>query len=228
MMLDTLREVETPEGIQLSLPIAGPVVRARAWVFDMVIRAFVMILGGLVLGLLGRAGSGLYLIFLFGLNWMYPVVFEVLRDGQTPGKQIVGLRVVHDDGMPVSWSASMIRSLIGFVDMLPVGYAVGLVCSLAHRDAKRLGDLAAGTIVVYAARPEFSGGLPRVTPMRPPLPLRVDEQYSLVQFASRAGDLTRQRLEELAGIAAPLTAPGEPEDGLTQLLGQARWISGDR
>jgi uncharacterized RDD family membrane protein YckC len=228
-MLDTVRQVETPEGIQLSLPVAGPVIRARAWVFDMMIRAVLMLLGGIVFTMLGNAGVGLYLIYVFGLSWLYPVLFEVLRAGRTPGKQIAGLRVIHDDGMPVGWSASMIRSLIGFVDMLPVGYAAGLVCSILNRDSKRLGDLAAGTVVVHTSRPLPAGAPPGVAPMRPPVPLRVEEQHTLVEFAARAGRLTHERLRELAQVAAPLTAGSSgPAEGVRRLLAQARWISGDR
>jgi len=229
VMLDTVRHIETPEGIELSLPIAGPVARARAWLFDLLIQGVLMVIGSMVLALLGSTGVGLYAIFLFLLSWMYPVLFEVLREGRTPGKQIVGLRVVHDDGMPVDWSASMIRSIIGFVDMLPLGCAVGLVSSLLNQDSKRLGDLAAGTVVVYTARAEIGGFATAAKPMRPPMPLRVEEQHALVEFAARAGRLTRGRLEELARIAAPLTSEASDEvDGVRRLLAQARWISGDR
>ncbi len=229
MKLDTVRHVETPEGIELSLPVAGPVVRARAWMLDLLIQGGCVIVASLILALFGTTGFGLYAIFLFLISWLYPVFFEVLREGRTPGKQIAGLRVVHDDGAPVGWSASMIRSIIGFVDMLPVGYAVGLVCTLLNQDSKRLGDIAAGTIVVYGSRAGIAGVAPAVAPMRPPVPLRVEEQHAVVEFGVRAGRLSGPRLEELAGIAAPLTSgAADRADGVRRLLAQARWISGDR
>jgi len=228
-MLDTVRHIETPEGIELALPIAGPVARARAWVFDLLIQGVLLVVGSAVLAWLGATGFGLYAILMFLLTWMYPVVFEVLRQGQTPGKQIVGLRVVHDDGMPVGWPASMIRSVVGFLDMLPYGHSVGLVSSLLHSDSKRLGDMAAGTVVVHTSRPASGRLSASVAPMRPPVALKVEEQHALVEFAARVSLLSRARSEELAQIAEPLTAgASDGADGVRRLLAQARWISGDR
>jgi uncharacterized RDD family membrane protein YckC len=229
MMLDTLRHVETPEGIQLSLPIAGPVSRARAWVLDMLIIAAILVAASIVLGLLGTTGWGLFALLTFGLSWMYPVFFEVLRKGQTPGKKMVGLRVVHDDGMPIGWSGSMIRSIIGFVDMLPLGYAAGLITTLLNHDAKRLGDLAAGTIVVHTSQTKTRGLATNVAPIQPSVPLLIDEQHGLVEFAARASQLAQGRLDELARIAGPLTETvPKGSSRVHRLLAQARWISGDR
>lgn len=59
------------------------------------------------------------------MNWWYMVLFEVLDRGRTPGKRLLGLRVVHDDGTPIDWSSSLIRNLLRFVDMLPTGYGLG-------------------------------------------------------------------------------------------------------
>lgn len=228
-MLDTVRHVETPEGIELALPVAGPVARARAWLFDVIVQGVLVVFGSTLLALLGGTGIGLFAIFLFLLSWMYPVVFEIYRSGQTPGKQIVGLRVVHDDGMPIGWSASMIRSTVGFVDMLPVGCAVGLVATLLNDDSKRLGDMAAGTVVVYSSRDSIRGLPATVEPMRPPVPLRIEEQRALVELGARASLLTSARLRELARIARPLTVDAaDDSEGVRQLLAQARWISGDR
>jgi uncharacterized RDD family membrane protein YckC len=225
-MLDTLRRVETPEGVELSLPVAGPFARARAWVYDLLIKVIVSFVAAIALAFLGDAGAGLFMILLFALSWLYPVLFEVLADGATPGKKMVGLRVVHDDGMPVGWSAALIRSVIGFVDMLPVGYAVGLTASLLNTDFKRLGDMAAGTVVIHTVRPRQSSLALDVPPARPPWPLLIEEQHGLVEFAARSSRLTHERQEELAGIAVPLTTAGSSP--VRQLLAQARWISGDR
>lgn len=224
-MLDSLRKVDTPEGVELSLPIAGAIPRARAWCCDLLIKMLLMTIAGIV-SALGGPGQGPYLIFVFLLTWLYSVVFEVLRGGATPGKSIVGLRVVHDDGMPVGWSASFIRSLVGFVDIIP---GVGLVASMLNGDSKRLGDMAAGTVVIYeiptAMRPLRSVD---VEPRRPPVALSIDEQRALVEFASRAPGLSEARLRELAAIARPLTAGEDEADAVRQLMGQARWIVGDR
>jgi uncharacterized RDD family membrane protein YckC len=141
---------ETPEGIDLGLRVAGPISRALAWIIDAFIRYSVLFALSTVLASLLSFGMGLFLILLFLLEWFYPVVFEVVR-GATPGKKAMGLLVVHDNGTPVGWSASMIRNLLRSVDFLPFFYCAGLISILLNSRFKRLGDLAAGTLVVYAA-----------------------------------------------------------------------------
>nr|GFD53798.1 hypothetical protein [Tanacetum cinerariifolium] len=81
----------------------------------------------------------------------------------------MGLRVVHDDGTPVGWSASLLRNLLRFVDMLPFGYSVGAFACLQHPLFKRLGDLAAGTLVIYRDAPTPRPTLPDAPPVMPPL-----------------------------------------------------------
>jgi uncharacterized RDD family membrane protein YckC len=225
-MLDTLRRVETPEGVELSLPVAGPVARVRAWFYDLFLKFGLLWIAAVVAPLFGQAGFALYLILVFLLTWLYPVVFEVMYAGATPGKRLVGLRVVHDDGMPVGWSASMIRSIVGFVDMLPFGYAIGLIASLFSVDFKRLGDLAAGTVVIYSTPAGEPLPTIQLAPVRPPFPLQIEEQRGIVEFALRSGRLTKERQQELANIAGPLVPAGD--DAVKQLLAQARWIAGDR
>ena len=109
-MLDTRREVVTPEGVALRLPAAGPVPRALAWAIDFAIRFAVLSVLGVVLALLGTGGQGLYLVALFAVFWLYPVVFEAAWRGQTPGKRALGLRVVAANGAPVGWLAAITRS----------------------------------------------------------------------------------------------------------------------
>lgn len=225
-MLDTQRHVETPEGVELALPLAGPVPRARAWAFDIVIKTVVLWIAGFGLAALGSAGFGLFLLLLFLVTWLYPVVFEVLYGGATPGKRLAGLRVVHDDGTPIGWSAALIRSIVGYADMLPFGYSVGLISTLLHPDAKRLGDVAAGTVVIFTDRTRPRILRLDVPAVRPPVSLDEREQHALIEFAARSPTLSRDRLDELVRIAAPLVPEGA--GGLRRLLGQARWISGDR
>ena len=129
LMLDTYREVVTPEGVALHLPAAGPVPRALAWTIDLCVRLGILMVCGGILGVLGGLGQGLNLILLFLVYWAYPIVLEVLWKGQTVGKKALSLRVVSADGAPVGWLASINRNLLRVVDMLPVGYAVGLVSS---------------------------------------------------------------------------------------------------
>jgi len=224
-VLDTLREIHTPEGIALRLAAAGPVPRACAWLIDLAIRFGLLVVASMTLALLGQAGSGLYLGFLFLVIWAYPVLFEVLWDGQTPGKRALGLRVVAGDGAPVGWLASFTRNLMRTVDMLPVGYGFGLASTLVDRWGRRLGDLVARTLVVHVARPRPGVDLPGGPVAAPAVALLPAEQAAVVAFAERAWTLTPQRREELADIAAPLTgAPGEA--GMQRLFGIARWLLG--
>ena len=101
--LDTLRQVETPEGVALVLRAAGAVPRALAWLIDLGVRGTVYMSGATVLGLAGKTGVGAMLL-LFVLTWGYPILFEALWHGQTPGKRALGLRVLA--AVPASRSHS--------------------------------------------------------------------------------------------------------------------------
>lgn len=225
MMLDTVREIHTPEGVALRLPAAGPVPRAFAWLIDLLVRFGLVVLGSMALAMLGTAGRGLYLVLLFLVVWAYPVAFEVLWDGQTPGKRALGLRVVSADGAPVGWLASFVRNLMRTVDMLPVGYACGLVSSLVDRWGRRLGDVVARTMVVHVPRARGAVELPPGPATVPAVPLLPDEQAAVLALAERAHTLTQARREELADIAAPATGAGG-DAGVQRLLGIARWLLG--
>ncbi len=168
--LDTRYQVETPEGIDLPLRPAGLMPRALAFAIDLGIRGLVLGLLFFVLAFFGELGIGLGSILLFVISWWYMVLFELFNQGRSPGKQMMGLRVVQDDGRPIGWSASLIRNLLRFVDMLPFGYAFGAISCLQHPTFKRLGDLAAGTLVVYREQPVKRPELPSARALRSPLP----------------------------------------------------------
>jgi uncharacterized RDD family membrane protein YckC len=225
-LLDTARAVETPEGVTIDLRVAGPVPRSLAFAIDFGIRALAYL--GLAVGLatLGRFGTGVLLIAFFGLEWFYPVLFEVYGQGATPGKRMLGLRVVHDDGVPVGWSGAMIRNLLRAVDFLPFFYACGLVSILLTRDFKRLGDLAARTVVVYGETATPPLHLPEATPRPPPVRFTLAEQQAILAFAARVPSLTDERAEELAAIVRDVVR--DEGDVRTGLLGYARHIAGER
>jgi len=109
-MLDTEREVPTPEGIELNLRLAGPVVRALAWVADLLLRGAVFLGVSAPLNMLGQVGSGILMVLWFALEWFYPTVCEVWFGGATPGKKFLGLVVLQSDGTPVRLPASLIRN----------------------------------------------------------------------------------------------------------------------
>lgn len=219
--------VETPEGAEFELRVAGPVPRAMAWAIDCVIRLvgyFVLLVG---VGLIGDAAVGVFFLCLFLGEWFYPVLFEVLRDGQTPGKKSLGLTVLHHDGAPVGWTASILRNLVRFADFLPVAYGFGVVSMLASRDFQRLGDLAAGTVVVHGEPPAFGTRVPAAPPMRPPVPLRSDEQRVVIDFAERLSSWSEARASEIATLARPLTgATGRAS--VERLTSMANWLLGRR
>ncbi|ANH67692.1 RDD family protein [Mitsuaria sp. 7] len=233
--IDTLSPAETPEGIVLSLRPAGLVSRTMAFLLDLFIRlildlVLVMSLGAF--GGLGGLGFGLMLIGMFLIEWLYPIAFELGRSGATPGKQAVGLRVVMDTGLPVTPAASVTRNLLRVADFLPLAYAFGIVTMLLNRDCKRLGDLAAGTLVVYAQPVVLHDAPPDAPPLAPARPLSQGEQAAIRSWAGRAKRLTPERFEELAKLAAPALpaeVPGEKPRGASErLLGVAQWLMGKR
>ncbi|QHF00325.1 RDD family protein [Pseudomonas syringae pv. maculicola str. ES4326] len=208
--LDTRIEIETPEGIDMLLRPAGLVSRSLAFGIDLAIRAGVIGILFMLLQLFDKLGMGLAAIAIFLVNWWYMVLFEVLNQGRTPGKRMLGLRVVHDDGTPVDWSSSVIRNLLRFVDMLPLGYSLGAVSCLNHPLFKRLGDLAAGTLVIYSDRPALRPVVPPAEPIIVPFALRLDEQRAVLSLAERQGELSSARTQELAAILAePLRIPAD-------------------
>jgi uncharacterized RDD family membrane protein YckC len=230
-MLDTYRPVETPEGVEIGLRVAGPVPRLLAAAIDLLIRVGIYFVLLIPCSLLGNAGMGLLFCSVFLLEWFYPVLYEVRRGGATPGKKQLGLLVLHRDGTPVGWVASIIRNLLRFADFLPAAYGFGIASMLVDRDFRRLGDLAAGTVVVHR-EPEMSGyKVPAGPAVRPPVPLDLDEQRAVLDYAERLGTWSEARAAELAGLAAPLTGvpPGTGgTEGVKSLLGIANWLLGRR
>jgi uncharacterized RDD family membrane protein YckC len=227
-MLDTAREVPTPEGIELPLRIAGPVSRALAWIIDAVVRIVLFSGLSIVVSVLGKLGIALMLLLWFALEWLYPTVFEVWYGGSTPGKKSLGLVVLHDDGTPVRLPASFTRNLLRAIDFFPALYGVGLISMLLNRDFKRIGDIAAGTIVVYRDQPVRHSALPAAAPLPPPVPLTLAEQRTVVDFAIRSSTLTEERAEELAQLAPQLAGTGSPALALQRLLGIANFLIGRR
>ncbi len=226
-MLDTVRAVPTPEGIELTLRLAGPAPRALAWVVDFLLRAVALGAASLGLGMLGNFGMGMFLIAAFLIEWLVPAAFEVWADGSTPGKRVFGLRVLHDDGTPVGWPAALVRNLLRAVDFLPVAYGFGLVSTMINRDFKRLGDIAAGTVVVYRAAPPRTRGVPAAPAVPAGAPLTLEEQRAILDFAERSPTLTPERAREIAEFAVPLTG-ARPGRETERVLEVASFLSGRR
>jgi uncharacterized RDD family membrane protein YckC len=226
-MLDTTRRVATPEGIELTLRLAGPVPRALAWSVDFLLRAAVVLVVSLIASRFGRAGTGVVLITAFFVEWLLPAWFEALWNGQTPGKRAMGIAVLNDDGTPVRWPAALTRNLLRAVDFLPLFYGIGLVAMLINRDFKRLGDLAAGTVVVYQAEKVAAArAIPQAPPQPPPLSLSPEEQRAVLDLAERSSTFTRERFEELAELPTPLVGRAVRDAAATRMLGIANYLAG--
>jgi uncharacterized RDD family membrane protein YckC len=226
-MLDTTRRVATPEGIELTLHLAGPVPRALAWAIDFVLRIGVVFAVQLAALPLGKTGIGVVLLTWFVVEWLLPAWFETFWQGQTPGKRAFNLAVLNDDGTPVRWPAALTRNLLRAVDFLPLAYGIGLVTMLSNRDFKRLGDLAAGTVVVYQTeRKAAAKELPQAAPVAPPFSLSLEEQRAVLELAERAPGLTRERLEELAELPTPLVGSLDGGRAAARLIGIANYIAG--
>lgn len=146
-------EIRTPENVILRQPLAGMASRAQAFAHDLLLQAIAIY--GLVLLLspfertLGPSVSAaLQTACGFLVIWGYHLFFELVFDGRTPGKRSVGIRVAGRSGQPVDFAASALRNLLRVVDLMPHGFVIGIIAMFATRDHQRIGDLAAGTVVV--------------------------------------------------------------------------------
>jgi uncharacterized RDD family membrane protein YckC len=152
MLPDDRMAVATPEGVTLEFVLAGVGSRFFAGLIDGLIQ-FAAVVAMLVLAALLESWLGGYIaavaaIFVFVVFLGYDIAFETLASGRTLGKRWTGLRVVKTSGAPVTFLTSAVRNLLRLVDFLPTTYLIGIVLILATKNNQRLGDLAAGTIVV--------------------------------------------------------------------------------
>jgi uncharacterized RDD family membrane protein YckC len=148
--------IKTPEGIEFSLRLAGPITRFLAWAIDLAtIIAIISILNALfaILGVLSRdLAKAANIIGFFIISIGYGILTEWYWQGQTIGKKLLRLRVLDAQGLRLQFSQIVIRNLLRFIDSLPMLYLLGgLFCLLSQR-AQRLGDFAANTIVTWNPR----------------------------------------------------------------------------
>jgi uncharacterized RDD family membrane protein YckC len=237
LTLDTSLHAETPEGIGILLRPAGAVPRALAYALDWVIRMVTFGIAAAILGSIHGIGTALMLIVYFGLEWLYPIVFELLPGAATPGKRALGLHVIMDTGLPVTPSGAVTRNLLRVADFMPVAFAFGLLSMLLRHDFKRLGDIVAGTLVVHGEQVRLAGALPDVQPLAPRVPLTRGQQVAVLHLAGRARRLTLERVDELAALAENALPPPDYAPGGTapapirpgpRLLAVAQWLMGQR
>ncbi len=233
--LDTLQAVELAEGVEIRLRMAGPMLRAGAYFLDLLIRSAMLLLASLLAGAMGiaiggQAVTGIGLLSWFLLDWLYPVFFEAGKRGATPGKRALGLRVVQASGSPITVGQAVVRNFLRFIDGMPFfTYLFGVTSCMATRRFQRLGDLAAGTVVIYDRLPAMpvSPAPPPITPVPPPVGLTGDEVRALATFRDRAGFWSEGRRAEIADQASVLT--GETGGaGVGRLMAMAWWLQEKR
>ncbi|WP_420125100.1 stage II sporulation protein M [Longimicrobium sp.] len=206
LLADRQVDVETPEHVAIGYELADLGSRFTALLIDW----FLIMLGtlGIWLGVMALAyalgldsavtgvGLGIVLLAVFVLTWGYFVFYEGLRDGQTPGKRRMGIRVVHDGGFPVTVRGAAVRNLMRIIDVQPIpSWAAGGLTMMLHPQTKRLGDLAAGTVVV---RDRTGAPIPEEAKIAMPValgrPRLTDEEFSTLETyvarrASLAGEV---------------------------------------
>lgn len=225
--------IETPEQTSLDFAIAGIGSRFLALALDTLIQMLVGFIVGIGGGMLVAAltavapksaiwGMAILVLFFFLLYFGYYAFFEIIWNGQTPGKRKAGIRVIKDSGRPLTPAESIARNLLRMVDWLPGFYAIGIASALLTKENKRLGDLVAGSLVV---RESSFSGLKQVwqTARAPSVPgsaplgaanLTLEESALIDSFLTRRAELdfdVRARMAEqiLQRIRPKLTLPGD-------------------
>ncbi len=229
--LDTLQRIELAEGVEIHLRMAGPYVRVLAYLLDLLIRLALLMVVSILIGLIGHfmgsgISGGLQSLLMFFVMFFYYIVFEAGKRGASPGKRIMGLRVVDTTGAPITFGQSFIRNMLRFADgMPPPMYGFGLLSTLLTTRFQRLGDLLANTVVVYDRLPntQVVKMPPVLQSVAPSVPLMREEMAALAAFSDRAGMWSEARRVELADHAQSLTGASGKE-GMTSLLGMAHWL----
>ena len=229
--IDTLQTVELAEGMEIHLRVAGPFLRLMAYLLDLLIEIgalmFVGLLINLVFPILGaNVGQAFYLLAVFFIWWFYHVIFEVSPWGATLGKRALGLRVVNEAGGSVTAGQAMIRNFIRGVEMvLPL---VPLIAFFNPR-FQRLGDLAAGTLVVYS-KPRIDPLIPGPPPLEG-IPVNItlsrEEEAAMLSFRYRNGGWSEARRMELANHLSGITGEVGPK-GVAKVIGMAHWLEEQR
>lgn len=196
-------DIETAEGVRLPLVPAGLAVRGLAFFLDLLIQGGILFGVALIASVLGLAGGGLFLLVLFLVWWFYGVVCDMLLNGQTLGKKIVGIRAVRDNGSPITLDASIVRNLLLAADFLPFFWVGGGLSMVLTKNSRRLGDLVAGTMVIYQQKVNRTALTNSGQAAQLSTPLNAEDQQALLSFAERFEQLSQSRQDELADILTP-------------------------
>ncbi|MGB0867692.1 MAG: RDD family protein [Granulosicoccaceae bacterium] len=236
-MLRSTVSVATPEGTELRLAVAGLVPRSLAWAIDFCLRMLIYLVLVTVMGsvliatffdfedsrdrLSYMVGIGSIIFFL--LEWFFTAIPEALF-GTTPGKKLLGLRVVHTDGTPLGWQSAILRNFLRFADFLPFFYFSAVVSMLVDSRSRRLGDFAAGSMVVYNQREKIdSSAAGKIAAIVPPFVLSPEERSVLLDFDERCTGLTEERQIELVSLLPELNL-GQGMQAVETLRAWASWV----
>lgn len=246
-MIDSMQAFETPEGVSLGLNPAGPLPRAMALLIDLVLQNIiisVMTIVGRMLyfGGFGGVADGVFAIIIFVWFNFYFVYCEA-KYGKTLGKHILKLQVVSDTGRPIGFSTAFIRNLIRPIEFLPLFFGSALVVMLFNAKFKRIGDIVAGSLVVYNYQAANFSNIVEKTPQPLPRSLKLEEQRTILEFGERSATISQARATELATYlqnfepqSAPLTdaalsaaatvqkQPPGTAPSTDKLLAYANWI----
>jgi uncharacterized RDD family membrane protein YckC len=192
--MDTLK-IRTPEGVEFALPLAGPVSRMLAYTLDLLVVMTIGTVARQILAPLGFFGKdfsdAIRILAYFVISLVYMMLAEWLWRGQTVGKRLLRLRVVDAAGLRLEPSQVIVRNLMRFLDALPGLYLLGGITCLVSRHRQRLGDLAAGTVVIRAPKLE-----------RPDLDQLLGGKYnSLAEIRHLAARLRQKVRPEIGAIA---------------------------
>jgi len=251
---DETIDIQTPENVAFGYQVAGIGSRFLAALLDtlliVILQAAIFIARALILSALDRSvldeKFSPWIIAFFGLISFifysgYYVLFEMIWNGQTPGKRWVGLRVIRKDGTPITLSESLVRNLARAVDFLPFAYGIGVISMFLDKQSRRLGDLAAGTLVVHDRAPisiqslstkRMSGlrmqSLTKISLDGFPVERLTDNDLSLIEdFLFRRDQLTHRdslaiqilnTLHQRLGLPLPTISRLEAEDTLVAIL----------
>jgi uncharacterized RDD family membrane protein YckC len=229
--LDATIHVVTPEHIAFEYRLAGPFQRLPAFFLDLCIQVAFLIVLMIVLGMtvgLASPGTAMFVFFVMLLVvwWFYGVLFETFFNGQTPGKYVLGLRVLTDNGQPINGLQATLRNLLRAADL--VVPMIGLFVTALNRKYQRLGDLVAGTMVIVEERQWLTGVAklddPRAIQLAAYLPPNFVVMRSLAKslatYVERRRFFTPPRRREVARhLAVPLLDRfGLPSDTSYDLL----------
>ncbi len=227
MVFEDRLTIDTPEGVPLELTLAGVGSRFAAALIDYVFQIIILVALALVLsygaGLspgTSAVSAAVWIVGFFLVFWGYDVAFEVLNSGRTPGKAWNGLRVVLESGAAVTFVPSAVRNVIRIIDLIPGNYLVGVTAILVTKRNQRVGDLAAGTLVIREARklpPEVEVAPAVQAPAWDTSAVDQQELDAVAAFLARRNELEPgariQIAAELAGRLRPKVGGAIARDG---------------